>query len=69
MNYSNLNDADVSSSEQSTSSAVPPKFMDTINPFLMFSKGDLEAMNEDVNELIESDSSSDDSIDLGKNAF
>lgn len=66
MNYSNLNDADVSSSEQSTSSAaVPPKFMDTINPFLMFSKGDLEAMNEDVNELIESDSSSDDSVDLG----
>lgn len=68
MNYSNLNDADVSSSEQSTSNAsVPPKFMDTINPFLMFSKNDLEAMNEDVNELIESDSSSDDSIDLGMN--
>ena len=43
--------------------------MDTINPFLMFSKGDLEAMNEDVNELIESDSSSDDSIDLGKDSF
>lgn len=66
VNYSNLNDIDVSSSEQSTSN-LPPKFMDTINPFLMFSKGDLEAMNEDVNELIESDSSSDDSVDLGMN--
>lgn len=66
VNYSNLNDGDVSSSEQSTSNvALPPKFMDTINPFLMFSKGDLEAMNEDVNELIESDSSDDDSVDLG----
>lgn len=65
VNYSSLSDADVQSSEQSTSSMEPPKFIDTINPFLMFSKNDLEAMNEDVNEFFESDSS-DDSVDLGK---
>lgn len=65
VNYSSLSDADVPSSEQSTSSMEPPKFIDTINPFLMFSKNDLEAMNEDVNEFFESDSS-DDSVDLGE---
>lgn len=66
MNYSNLNDTDVSSSEPSTSGiGPPPKFIDTINPFLMFSKNDLEAMNEDVFEE-DSDSSDDGSVDLGK---
>lgn len=70
VNYSNLNDTDVSSSEQSTSNAgAAPKFIDTINPYLMFSKGDLEAMNDDVNETFESDSSDDESVDLGKFFF
>lgn len=53
---------DVSSSGQSTSSMEPPKFMDTINPFLMFSTDDLEDMNKDVNIS----DSSDDSVDMGK---
>lgn len=66
VNYSNLNDADVSSSEQSTSKmGEAPKFIDTINPLMKFSNDDLEAMNEDVNEFFESDSSDDDSVDLG----
>lgn len=64
VNYSNLNDSEVTSSEPSTSGVgIPPKFIDTINPFLMFSKNDLEAMNDDV---FDSDSSDDDSVDLGK---
>lgn len=42
------------------------KFIDTINPLLSFSNDDLEAMNEDVNEFYESDSSDDDSSDGGK---
>lgn len=42
-----------------------PKFIDTINPLMKFSNDDLEAMNEDVNEFFESDSSDDDSVDLG----
>lgn len=42
----------------------PPKFIDTINPLLKFSDDDLEAMNEDVG--FESDSSDDDSVDLGE---
>lgn len=65
VNYANLNEADgPSSSEQSTSNiGIPPKFIDTINPLLSFSNDDLEAMNEDVNDLIESDSSSDDEDD------
>lgn len=67
VNYSNLNETDApNSSEQSTSA---PKFIDTINPLLKFSNDDLEAMNEDVNELIESDSSDDSDIDLGKHLF
>lgn len=67
VNYNNLTNADVSSSEQSgTNIDAVPKFMDTINPYLMFSKGDLEAMNDDVNELIESGSSDEDSVDMGK---
>lgn len=62
VNYANLNEPDVlaSTSEQSTSS---PKFIDTINPLLKFSNDDLDAMNEDVNDLIESDSSDDDDED------
>lgn len=60
-----VNYADVSSSEQSTSKmGEPPKFIDTINPLLKFSDDDLEAMNEDVG--FESDSSDDDSVDLGE---
>lgn len=67
VNYSNINEPDVSSSEQSTSNiGEAPKFIDTINPLLKFSNDDLEAMNEDVNELIESDSSDDSDVDLGK---
>lgn len=47
---------------------VHPKFIDTINPLLSFSNDDLEAMNEDVNEIFESNSSSDDSDnDIGMN--
>lgn len=65
VNYSNFNDADVSSSEQSTSNIdEAPKFIDMINPLLTFSNDDLKAMKEDVD--IESDSSDDDSVDLGK---
>lgn len=65
VNYANLNEADgPSSSEQSTSNVgVAPKFIDTINPLLKFSNDDLEAMNDDVNDLIESDSSDDDDVD------
>lgn len=65
VNYANLNETDgPSSSEQSTSNiGEAPKFIDTINPLLKFSNDDLEAMNEDVNDLIESDSSSDDDDD------
>lgn len=66
VNYSNFSDTDVSSSEQSTSKVSEElKFIDTINPMMKFSKDDLEAMNDDVNEIFESDSSDDDSIDLG----
>lgn len=64
----NYNDAVVSTSEPSSSSNIDdekPKFIDTINPLLSFSNDDLEAMNEDVNEFFESDSS-DDSVDIGK---
>lgn len=66
VNYANLNEVEgPSSAEPSTSSAnrEAPKFIDTINPLLKFSNDDLEAMNEDVNDLIESDSSSDDEDD------
>lgn len=59
-----MNETDVGG-EQSTSNIDEPKFIDTINPLLSFSNDDLEAMNEDVNEFYESDSS-DDSVDLGK---
>lgn len=54
-------------SEPSTSGAddANMKFIDTINPMLSFSNDDLEAMNKDVEELIDSDSSSDDSVDIG----
>lgn len=70
VNYSNLNDADVSSSEQSTSNiGEAPRFIDTINPLLKFSNDDLEAMNEDVNEQIDSDSTSDDSDDMDSGKF
>lgn len=53
--YSNLTES---------SSAIPNeeaqvKFIDTINPMLSFSNDDLEAMNKDVDEMFESDSSSD----------
>lgn len=66
VNYSNFSDTDVSSSEQSTSKVSEElKFIDTINPLMKFSNDDLEAMNDDVNEIFESDSSDDDSIDLG----
>lgn len=72
VNYANLNEADCpSSSEQSTSNmGEAPKFIDTINPLLKFSNDDLEAMNHDVDDLIESDSSDEDDdsndMDLGK---
>lgn len=41
------------------------KFIDTINPMLSFSNDDLEAMNKDVEDFFDSDSSSDDSVDIG----
>lgn len=65
VNYANFNEADIlSSAEQSTSNiGEAPKFIDTINPLLKFSNDDLEAMNDDVNHLIESDSSDDDDED------
>lgn len=56
------------SSEPSTSGAGDThlRFIDTINPMYKFSNDDLEAMNKDVEELIDSDSaSSDDSVDIG----
>lgn len=65
VDYSNLSETEISAPEQSNSD-VPPKFIDTINPLLSFSNDDLEAMNEDVNEFFESDSS-DESVDMGKN--
>lgn len=64
VDYSNLSETEISAPEQSTSD-VPPKFIDTINPLLSFSDDDLEAMNVDVNEFFESDSS-DASVDMGK---
>lgn len=64
VNYANLNEDGPSSSDQSTSNiGEAPKFIDTINPLLKFSNDDLEAMNDDVNDLIESDSSDDDDED------
>lgn len=72
MNYNNFNEADISNPETSTSNdgdPTQPKFIDTINPLLsnynFFSKDELIAMNEDVDELVESDSSDDESSDLG----
>lgn len=46
---------------------IEPKFIDTVlnNPLLSFSNDDLDAMNEDVNEMFETDSSDDESVDLG----
>lgn len=61
-----MNETDVPNSEQSTSNIHAPKFIDTINPLLKFSNDDLESMKEDVNDLIESDSSDDSDVDLGK---
>lgn len=54
-------------SEPSTSGADDAnlKFIDTINPMLSFSNDDLEAMNKDVEDVFDSDSSSDDSVDIG----
>lgn len=70
VNYSNLNETDVSNPEQSTSNiGEAPKFIDTINPLLKFSNDDLEAMNEDVNEQIDSDSTDDDSDDIDSGEF
>lgn len=46
-----------------------PKFLDTINPLLSFSKADLAAMDQEYDQFFdESDSSSDDNepVDLGK---
>lgn len=66
VNYANLNEPDAlaSTSEQSTSNmGLAPKFIDTINPLMKFSNDDLVAMNDDVNDLIESDSSDDDDED------
>lgn len=56
-----------SASEPSTSGADDTnlKFIDTINPMLSFSNDDLEAMNKDVEDFFDSDSSSDDSVDIG----
>lgn len=56
-----------SASEPSTSGADDTnlKFIDTINPMLSFSNDDLEAMNKDVEDVFDSDSSSDDSVDIG----
>ena len=41
------------------------KFSETINPLLTFSKSDLAAMNEDVDEFFESDSSDEDNEGTG----
>lgn len=56
-----------SASEPSTSGTEDAnmKFIDTINPMLSFSNDDLEAMNKDVEDFFDSDSSSDDSVDIG----
>lgn len=49
-----------------------PKFLDTINPLLSFSKADLAAMDQEYDQFFdESDSSSDDNepVDLGETDF
>lgn len=52
----------------SSSESEQPKFMDTINPLLSFSKSDLAEMNKEFDQFFDSDaddsSSSDDSVDM-----
>lgn len=56
-----------SASEPSTSGTEDKnlKFIDTINPMLSFSNDDLAAMNKDVEDFFDLDTSSDDSVDIG----
>lgn len=56
----------VDGSQASSNSGTKLKFIDTLNPLLSFSNDDLAAMNEDVDEIYESDSSDDDPVDIGK---
>lgn len=60
--------ATVSTASEPSTSGIEDanmKFIDTINPMLSFSNDDLEAMNKDVEDFFDSDSSSDDSVDIG----
>lgn len=60
VDYNNVTIANV---DDQASSSSELKFIDTINPLLTFSNDELKAMNNDV---FDSDSSDDDSVDLGK---
>lgn len=66
VNY-NVADSAISNSESQSSSSSDEKmkFIDTINPLLTFSNDELVAMNEDVDEFFESDSSDEDPVDIG----
>lgn len=59
---SSVTDAD---NQASSSSDGRMKFIDTINPLLTFSNDELAAMNDDVDEFFQSDSSDEDSVDMG----
>lgn len=69
VNYNSNDEAaatsNVESSQASSTVDAKLKFIDTINPLLSFSNDDLAAMNEDVDEIYESDSSDDDPVDIG----
>lgn len=71
VNYNEINprlhEDNASNSMQTTEEE--PKFLDTINPLLSFSKADLAAMDQEYDQFFdESDSSSDDNepVDLGE---
>lgn len=67
---SRLHDENASNSLERTEEE--PKFQDTINPLLSFSKADLAAMDQEYDQFFdESDSSSDENeaVDLGKLFF
>lgn len=73
MNYNEittrLHDENASNSMERTEEE--PKFLDTINPLLSFSKADLAAMDQEYDQFFdESDSSSDNEpVDLGETDF
>lgn len=63
VDYNNVTIANIDGQASSSNSDEQLKFIDTINPLLTFSNDELKAMNNDV---FNSDSSDDDSVDLGK---